>query len=261
MRMKTENQRNNIKEITDNNEYARRKLFFKGFVLTNDARVDYVKYPFYEKWQRHALQNKFYIITHPDLNITIIESTNGKTAGLIGHAYNPISGIYCEGEILKILLNKENENAFYDYVNELTGVFCLFVLDGHICKIINDPVGLQTVFYTADREKFYVSSHSNLIGDLLRLEFSPYVTKLVKAPTFHYFGNQLPGNITQFSNVFRLNPNHVLICEEKIIQMRFYHPKYLHVSEENIYDSLIKILTDTMALIAKKWARPAISLT
>lgn len=259
--MNTENQRNNIKDITDNDEYAGRKLFFKGFVLTNDTRVDCTKYPFYGKWQRQDLQNNIYILSHPDLNITITESTDEKTVGLIGHAYNPISGIYCEEEILKTLLSIETEGAFYDYVNELTGVFCLFVLDGHICKLINDPVGLQTVFYTTDREKFYVSSHSNLIGDLLGLEFSPYVSKLVKAPTFHYFGNQLPGNITQFSNVFRLNPNHVLICDETPIQNRFYHPKCLHISEDTIRDSLIEILADTMTLIAKKWARPAISLT
>ena len=169
--MNTENQRNNIKDITDNDEYAGRKLFFKGFVLTNDTRVDCTKYPFYGKWQRQDLQNNIYILSHPDLNITITESTDEKTVGLIGHAYNPISGIYCEEEILKTLLSIETEGAFYDYVNELTGVFCLFVLDGHVCKLINDPVGLQTVFYTTDREKFYVSSHSNLIGDLLGLEF------------------------------------------------------------------------------------------
>lgn len=259
--MSIEIQREKIKALAESDEYVKRKLFFKGFLLTNDMLIDCGKYPFYAQWKKQKLRNGFYILSHPDLSITTVEISNEKVVGLIGHAYNPMSGVYCEEEILKTILNEKSEEAVFDCVNELTGVFCIFIIDNHVCKVLNDPVGLQTVFYATRNAKFYVSSHSNLIGDLLGLQISLYVSQLMKSPTFHFFGNQLPGNITQFSNVFRLNPNHYLIYDEKCSQKRFYHPKYLHILEGEICASLIEIMMNTMALIAKKWAKPAISLT
>lgn len=259
--MNIEEQRNKIKSLVESDKYIERKLFFKGFILTNDVLIDSSAYPFCGKWQKRNLQSDIYILAHPDLSVTIVEFPNEKIAGMIGHAYNPLSGMYSEEELLKTILHAKNEDALFDCINELTGVFCLFVIDDHTCKICNDPVGLQTVFYTSKNAKFYVSSHSNLIGDLLELQVSSYVARLKKSPTFHYFGNQLPGNITQFSNVFRLNPNHYLVCDEKCCQRRFYHPKCLDISEDIICDSLIEIMMSTMELIQEKWSQPAISLT
>lgn len=197
-------QRENIKSLVESNEFFQRKLFFKGFLITNDSSIDSTNYPFCGNWEKHILYNGIYVISHHEESISIVKLADGNVACLIGHAYNPISGVYDEEIILKNILCLENVDAVFDYINELTGVFCLFISNSRGLKIINDPVGLQSVFYTTGEETFYVASHSNLIGDLFGLEVSSYVSKMINSPTFHYFGNQLPGNITQFSNVFRL---------------------------------------------------------
>lgn len=250
-----------IRFIVESNDYAKRKLFYKGFVLTNDQSVDSNDYPFYGKWIKTILHNDIYVLSHPDLKIQVVRSYDGVCACLIGHAYNPISGVYTEENILKSILSTQSDDDLFDCINELTGVYCLALVSRENCRILNDPVGLQTVFYSSCNSHFYISSHSNLLGDLLGLQVSSYVARLKKASTFHYFGNQLPGNITQFSEVFRLNPNHFLTCSEQCFQKRFYYPKCLQLTQDEICDYLIELMKSTMNIIAQKWEKPAISLT
>ncbi|MBR4881509.1 MAG: hypothetical protein IKU19_06210, partial [Clostridia bacterium] len=155
-----------------------------------------------------------------------------------------------------------DEAKFFERVNSLTGVFCLFVVDGDKLSFLCDTVGLLSVFYSSYRGNSYVSTHVNLIGDILGLSEDPAVTKLKTRKTFKYFGNQLPGNITPFKEVKRLNPNHIAETgENQIEQRRFYHPFTLNLSVEEACDRLIPLMKKTMGQIADKWQRPAISLT
>ncbi len=75
-------------------------------------------------------------------------------------------------------------------------------------------------------------------------------------------GNSMPGDITQFKEVKRLTPNHKLVITDgKIEVKRFYWPSKHNLTKEEICDTVAELLRNNLALIAKKWHKPAISLT
>lgn len=252
-----------IKEIVKNDDYLKEKLFFRGFLITDNKEIQCNHYPFFGNWNVIMLNRYFQVMAHKKLPVYTKGIQDDVSLGILGHAYNPFSGATSESEILTQLADVYSiKEEFFNIVNQLTGVFCLFLVDGAKIKVLSDAVGLKSVFYGKIDGSIYISSHVNLIADLTGLREDPRVTKLKKAITFKYFGNQLPGNITTFSEVKRLNPNHYATNEtESITQVRFYTPKSGTNNVDEACQSLIPIMTRTMELIAEKWKRPAISLT
>lgn len=254
--------RNQIQQITDNNQYIRQKLFYRGFFLTNSAQIKYNEYPFYDAWNVKRLNAYYTMASHSDLPMYYEKIQGECIIGILGHAYNPITGSIDEKSIISDLGKSwKQTDLFFERINELTGVFCLFVIEDKKITFLNDTVGLQSVFYFQSGNQVYISSHSNLIGDLLDLEEDEYVTKLKMCKTFKYFGNQLPGNIAQYQGMKRLNPNHYAVYSGDVKQTRFYWPHSRNISFEEACHECIQLLQNTMELIAKKWNRPAISLT
>lgn len=252
-----------IEQTIKDSEYLKEKLFFKGFLITDDQETAYNEYPFYGNWSVTDINSHFKAVVHKKLTSYFVKGENDTSFGIFGNAYNPFSGEISEKKILTELSEVYgDQDRFIELVNQLTGVFCLFAAEGGEIKVFCDPVGLKSVFYGRINGSIYISTHTNLIGDLKGLEEDPRVTKLKKVSTFPYFGNQLPGNITSFKEVRRLNPNHyVTNCEEGMKELRFYTPKAGTNSVDAACEQIIPILTKTMELIARKWARPAISLT
>lgn len=255
--------RETVKELTLNDEYLRSKLFCRGFLITDSKDIKADEYPFYGAWNTIDLNSRYTLLLHPETKYCVKPAGEERSIGFIGHAYDPIRDIIGEEEIIDGLASVYgNEAAFFDMVNNLTGVFCLFVVDGDNLRFLCDTVGLLSVFYSSYGGHNYVSTHTNLIGDILGLSEDPCVTKLKTRKTFKYFGNQLPGNITSFKEVKRLNPSHIAeTVDNGIEQRRFYHPVNLNLSVEEACDRLIPLMKKTMELIADKWQRPAISLT
>lgn len=255
--------RNKIMEQVKDNDYLQNKLFCKGFIITDDLDVDGSAYPFYGKWTVTPLGTRYVLAVHPDQTFYVKTFGNGLTIGLVGHAYRPADGVTDETCILDELSRKYfDREQFFDVVNQLTGCFCLFVAGQDKIEFLSDALGLYSVFYASMRSHIYIAAHSNLLGDLLGLYETPFVTKLKSCKTFKYFGNQLPGNITRFAEVWRLNPNHYGATEGgEVRQTRFYWPHSLDMNNEEICNELIGLLQKTADAISQKWHRPALSLT
>lgn len=255
--------RNKIKEIVQDNEYLQSKLFCRGFVLSDAPIVNYAEYPFFGKWTVTPVGAKYVLAVHPQQTFYVKNFGDGSCIGLVGHAYEPTRGITDESFILEELAQKySDKEAFFNAVNQLTGCFFLFVLENQKLEFLGDPLCLYSVFYSTVRSHIYISSHSNLLGDLLELCESSFVTKLKSCKTFKYFGNQLPGNISQFEEVSRLNPNHFCIFDcEAARQKRFYWPHSLEMNKKQVCEELTALLRKTADAIAQKWERPALSLT
>lgn len=252
-----------IQKTLENKSFLKEKLFCRGFLITNDSNIDADAYPFYGLWKKTCFQqNALQIYTHTKLTYYFRELPGGTVIGLLGHAYNPFRSCLEEQEILRQLAEVlEDREAFFRIVNELTGVFALFAADSGGIRFLADPVGLMSVFYTQRDGNYYISSHSNLIGDLLDLEVDDYIHRLQRYRYFHLFGNQLPGNISQFTEVSRLVPNHMVRMGKVVEEQRFYHPHSLNLKEEEILNRLSELMQSSMDLISRKWKKPAISLT
>lgn len=233
----------------------REKLFCRGFMVTDDETLDLGSYPFYGTWNEKRF-GKHRIISHPQEN-----TVWNNNYCVIGHAFNPVRRIKDENELLRIIADAKNQQDVYDFVNELTGVFILLEFEEKGIRFLADPTGLQSVFYSYNGENYYIASHCKLIGDFLNLQTNDYITELCNAKYFRLFGNQLPGNLTQFSEVKRYVPNHVVLIDTSVTERRFYWPHLLSMNKFEIESNLIDLLCATMEIIPQKWDKPAISLT
>ena len=251
-----------IRRVLDNNRNLRDKIFCRGFYFTNNE-VKFEEYPFFTSWNRCNF-GSFSLIVHPKQHFYVSKGSE-MTLILIGHAYDPIECLSDEQEIL-LRLNRPDVtwgDAFWDKFNNLTGVFTFIMLREGIVYLVGDPTGMQTTYYCMREGKVYVSSHTNLLGDILDLEWDPYVKKLTRYKFYPLLGNSLPGNITQFREVKRLVPNHFVRLDPagKVRVKRFFTPFMLNATEEELVMQASDIMKENMKLIADKWQKPAISLT
>ena len=179
--------RQDVIEVLNRNDFLKSKLFCRGFCITNNSKLDSTKHPFYNGWTKIGLCNQsVFLYHHSKINAFWKEISESEVLGLIGHAYNPFNGCIDERQILDYLaeVNNSPEEQLQRF-NELTGTFILFRVNSNGISFAADAVGLQSVFYSLHKGYYYVSSHANLIGDLLGLEEDPFVTELKKARYFH----------------------------------------------------------------------------
>ena len=246
-----------IKNILDNKPHLRSRLFPMGFFATT-RHYDTSDYPFYGEWNTYKLDDLFFAV-HKRQYFHVYE--NGMiTIAIIGHAYDPIHMLSQETDILKVLAESD-ESSFFDEICSLTGVYTIVWKKDGVWRVLGDASGMQTVFYSIDNENITISSHINLIGDVLELKMDPYVEHLKNYKFFSMLGDSLPGDITLFSTVKRIVPNHYIEFAEQTIPRRFHTPEIKELSYKQIVDQVASLLHNNLYLIAEKWNRPAISMT
>ena len=238
------------------------KIYCRGFFFSSNI-PSIKELLLYKEWNIYKICN-YILAVHPKQQCFTDSYVNTHILLLV-HAYDPIDSIKEEQDIIHRLLQlrHRNKKQFWDKFNNITGIFTLIYIDGDSICLLGDPSGMQTVFYTMNREGFFVSSHCNLIGEVFDLKWDPYVKRLVNYRFFPLFGNSLPGDITQFKKVKRLVPNHYIKFEgtRRIRVGRFYTPHILEKSEDELIKEAAEILHSSIELISKKWDKPAISLT
>lgn len=251
-----------IRSILEDNPVLKDKLFCRGFYFSN-AKIDMEGYPFYHQWNLYETDGCS-LAVHPKQQF-YVSKKQGTTLLFIGHAYDPIARQSDEQDILSCLnrLLGEDKERFWDKFDNLTGIFTLIIIRDHKVYLVGDPTGMQTTFYSVRGDRFYISSHTNLLGDLLRLTWDPYVKELVAYKFFPLLGNSLPGDITQFRSVKRLVPNHYVCFDTmgKKRVRRFFTPYKVEGTVEELAEQAADILHTNMELISEKWRKPAISLT
>ena len=228
------------------------KLFCRGFFLTNAAV--YAQCPsILSQWTIHQIGDVF-LYVHPKQTVYM---KNGLC--LIGHAYDPLM---MQSDETTILQSLDESNDFYEALSRLTGVFTIARITETMVEIVGDASGMQTTFYMVRENNYYVSSHAMLLAELLNLSWDSYVEELTRYRFFSLLGNTLPGDLSQFSEVKRLTPNHfVILSGNGISATRFYTPHKLVLSREEIVTQLSELLHRNLRLISEKWTKPAISLT
>ena len=246
-----------IQQILQKNPALKEKLYAWGFLFTNaDVSID--DYPFYGTWQYEQIENYNLLVASQQKYFVFNHFI------LIGHAYDPFSMCFDEKEILEQLEHEcFGSEPFWKIINQLTGIFTLIHITNDCVEIVGDPTCMQTTFYSVNKDKIYIASHTNIFRDLLDLGWSEYATKLCGYRFFKLLGNALPGNITQFDEVKRLVPNHYILFDNKgnITSKRFYTPENQHLSVTEAAIKASKILSNNMDLISKKWNNAAISMT
>lgn len=257
-----------LKDLLDNRKDLQKHLFVRGFMITNDKFTVSAQFPFYGNWTQEKRGN--YTFCVHELQKCYFVEKEGYTFFLIGHAYNPYTMDYDEN----VILDKVAEaNLIDDYnclkvINQLTGLFIIGYVKDDDMEFITDASGMQYTCYGVFNRKIYISSHMQLLDDILDLNEDKYIAKLMRYKWYKYvFGNYFPGDMTRFSDLKRIIPNtYVKFLRGSIETVRFYPNKNIEMCRnEEEYMAVVReaadIMKNTMILISKKWDRAGISLT
>lgn len=241
-------------------------LFEKGFLITDDEIEASEDYPFFGNWSLYHAE-PYRILASRNVSV-FLEKRDGAVFFLIGHAYDPFHMEHEESRILSAFADSSVSSLDWDRVDALTGIFIMGVIRERRISFWLDASGMQYGCYGAVNGNLYISSHMQLIGDLCNLKMDPYVDRLIHYRWYHFMmGNYMPGDITCFSELKRIIPNTAVHFDGGTCRVeRFYPRKEIAMCRTRAeYDAVIaeacEILQNTMALIPRKWARPAISLT
>lgn len=256
------NTKSEIIEMLNKYPEFRNKLYCRGFLLT-DAQPDEQAYPFYGQWQKKELQHGRVLLVHSAQKF-YCKQGDGRELLLVGHAYDPFEMEWDENKILDRLFSEweKDEKALLSAVNKLTGIFTFFWSDGDNICFLGDTTCEQTCYYTVQNGHIYVTTHSCLAEDFLDLTKDPYIAELVKYRFYPLLGNLLPGDLSKFKELKRVIPNHfVRIQNGNITVSRHFSPQDSRLSLQEVVSQSAQIMHNNMELIAKKWDKPAISLT
>ena len=255
-----------LEESLNKREDLRRFLFIRGFMLTNNQEVSGSGFPFYNEWNQIVLHG-YSFWTHKLTGFHYIEVDN-TLFFLLGHSYNPFTMEIDESLQLKRIAEHFGETDFYSYVNELTGIFVLgYIFKGNVSYLV-DPSGMQSACSGVIHNKFYLSSHPQLIADLCGLNIDRFVERLISYKWYgRVMGPYLPADLTAFQELKRVVPNmEYTYANSCVTHKRFYPLADLkEVNSEDEYREVIQsaavILKNGMELVSKKWVQPWISLT
>lgn len=258
--------RSEIKAIISRNPQYEEYLFARGYLITNDPHIRAEGYPFGEEWASYNL-GAYRAFVHPKEKFSVV-SNEGVTVGLIGHCVNPYAMQWEEIPILHDCLSsyRTGVSLFEEKIGELTGAFIIFVLDDNGIKVYTDACSMKTCSYCENSGYTYMSSHTQLIADILNLPMTTYARKLRSSRMYNVGLRWLPGITTPYASIFRLGPNYTLFHGGDTLQAKRFFPSKKHYELENgEYDAAAEkialILEKTLRLYLKKWPRCAMSLT
>ena len=257
-----------VKDILDRREDLREFLFVRGFLLTDDAAIPKEGYPFYGSWkcERHGM---FYFWTHPRTGVHTVER-DGMIFFLLGHAYNPFTLEIDEDVILRRIAEHYGKSDYYDYVDEMTGVFVYGVISEGDIEYLVDPSGMQSAASGLVNGAFFLTSHPQMVADLCGLEMDSFVRELVEYKWYpRVMGGYLPADLSPFAALKRVVPNHSYSFGGKsrhISHKRFYPLKELQECKTDqeyqlVINEASSILKKNMELVLKKWPNAWQSLT
>lgn len=248
-------------------EYMREYLYSRGYFITDDQRISIKKSPFFGNWRMTAL-GKYSIFTHKWRQSYTLPHGD-VTFFLIGHSYNPFTMQADEMELLRELATAYDTGVYTAKLNEFSGVFVTgYCLNDGTLYLSCDATGMLVAYYGSIQGNLYITSHSNLLGDICRLVQSDYVQRLKSYRFYGLFGKMLPGDLSPFDGIKHLLPNHMLCFQDGEFTISRYWPvNPLTIAEDSAaYQSVIEksadILHNSLALTAEKWpGKAAISMT
>lgn len=260
-----------MKRELDANPKYRDRLYCRGFLITDQKQSDLLEYPYYGNWNEASFtssEKTYHFYTHKYVDLFTYEE-NGILFFLIGHAYNPYTMKYLESDILKDLAAayKKSEEAFWEAESELTGVFCLGFIENGKVTVTTDCAGMQLIYHGVIQQHVYFTSHSKLVADFFGLEQTDYIKRLVSNRFWHYWGMWLPGDLSPYAELVRLQPNCKAVYDANNVTVTRYYPthKIEETTTEEEYqktiDELGRIMSNNMTLIAKKWPDKKVSIS
>ena len=256
----------NLRQMIETRPDLQPYLFKRGFLMTDTPIQDLSVFPFYSHWNQTPI-GQYFAYTHEDQKVTVVEK-DGKQFFLFGHAFNPFTMKKDETDVLTRIVEAYGAEDYQDRIDEITGVYVFGVVEGEKVEFIVDPSGMQSAYYGLVNGHFYITSHSQIIGDLCDLSMNAMTKELIAYKWYHrVMGDYLPADLTQFDEVRRIVPSISYTYDgQHVTHKRFWPLKDQTVALEDadyqqVIEGAAQILKNNMQLISEKWEKPYISLT
>ena len=255
-----------IKDELDCDDKYRDRLFCRDYLLT-DAELDLDSYPFYGRWIFTRV-GEYKLLTHPYAHVFFREDSRCAIA-MVGHAMNPYSGEINENSILDRLLEEKQKSheAYLDALDELTGVFVIFVISGSEIYAVQDCGGQKMLYFGQVNSNLVITSTPQLAGDVFQLSVDEQVLRLMESKGYYRGSGFLPGNLSPFREIKRLGPNTAVTYRNMLFEISRIFPREdrREVQSEADKKKLVRqmhwLFSQNIALTMKKWNRVAVSLT
>lgn len=213
--------------MTSIKKYRRGFLFINRNMLVNTKEIPehLKKIEFNETYDIYSdIDNDVQIIRRNNIVVSIIgicmdtSDYSMQKLSIIGKIIDNLSSDNLKG------VDSEN---FLDYIDNLSGRFVIIICINSKIVIFNDACGTKTVYYHKMHQ--IVSSHYNLIKDLIPLEPLPLFEKFLQYNKEQICNKKqaawcLPGSLTPFKDVELLVCNHYLHLNSHKIK-RFFPRK------------------------------------
>ena len=254
-----------MRKIMDEKPQYRDKLYCRGFLITTDSAIDMNNYPFYGNWRKITLSDQVTLYCHSSVSAYTVRVGN-YTHFLIGHAYNPFTMQEKEEEILNELGDAINTSAskYWEKESELTGVFCVGYVENGKVIFSTDCTGMQLIFYGTHSGRMYVTSHAKLAADICDFKQTDYVTRLTHSKFYRYWGTWLPGDLSPYAELKRVQPNFSYQwngAQSEFTFKRYFPTKKINEVSRSDCDKVMaeiaEVMKNNMVLISQKWGKKA----
>lgn len=255
-----------MKEILSEHPDLRTCLFARGYLITNSPRDLSDDYPFYGLWTKHVLDD-VNIYVHPYERF-FRHSSGKQTFLLFGHAYNPFTMVHDENELLKSCAEAgSDKESVFQTVSQWTGAFVFCIYQEGALSVLTDASSMKMCSYAMQDDKYFFSSHTQLLADILGCQMTKYAKKLRQIKVYNIGLRWMPGDTTAYAEISRLGANMYAAWDNHAITIDRFYPTAPHkelVTEKEqseAVDKIYQIISANLKLCAEKWERPAISLT
>ncbi|MFE7406405.1 hypothetical protein [Isoptericola sp. NPDC057559] len=144
------------------------------------------------------------LAVHPDAEVRVVPTPAG-TCAVIGEVF-----VAHGGEGLDEVLARHVTTGDWEAIDRLSGRFALLVFTASSVRVLNDPIGSRTVYYTL-RGPAVVGSHAALVAGLAGVGLDGETSRYMAAPEYRARRTRyLPGDLTRYRHVVTLVPNSVV---------------------------------------------------
>ncbi len=176
--------------------------FRLGFICARRSQA-LVNAPQLTKWHRLlAPQHKFFV--HPEVSVQTITDARDRRIVVLGDIFVA----HGDEDLKTVLLRIANGDR--GALDDLSGRFAMFILDGEAATVMHDPLGSQAVFYSLGPDSV-VASHATLLAHAIdarpSAERRAYMQSSAYANRTTRF---LPGDLTLYDDIVHLIPNNEL---------------------------------------------------
>ena len=198
------------------------------------------------KWKSKQNQH-YYFYFHPSLDWSYADKDDLWIC-VLGRVIDISEKTYDLNKISHILLAQyeKSSDSFFNYVEQLLGRYVIIIGRNEDAIAFSDAIGMKAIFYNNNGE---IASHAKLLSQVTNEIENERDSRFKSFWLRDYTAYQLPGNITPYSNIRQLIPNHTFNLKNNKINRYFPREELKHYSLDEAAQKIKEIVDKEIEII------------